>query len=90
MILRVGLLVLGILLFVFLGWGAVSTWVTVFAEGPSTPIPTSGHGGDDRGEGPAIVGAIVFTVFALLSAAAVVVSARAIAEVRRSRAERAP
>ena len=33
MILRVGLLIVGALLFVFLAWGAITTWIIVFSEG---------------------------------------------------------
>lgn len=82
MILRVGLLVIGVLLFAFLGWGAVSTWATVFAEGAGTAVPTSGPG-SDSGETPAIVGAIVFTIFALLAGAAAVVAGYSLAARRR-------
>jgi hypothetical protein len=85
MLLRLGLLVLSILLVVFLGWGAVSTWITVFREGPYTQIPTSGRGGGDRGEGPAIVGAITFTLFALASGAVAALAAASLARERRSR-----
>ncbi|GAB3603736.1 hypothetical protein [Microbacterium aureliae] len=73
MILRIGLLVLGALLLVFLGWGAVSSWITVFAEGAGTAVDTSGRG-TGSGETPAIVAAIIFTVFALLAAGAVAAS----------------
>ncbi|MDT0185085.1 hypothetical protein Q9S36_33380 [Microbacterium sp. ARD31] len=74
MILRVGLLVVGLLLLVFLGWGAISSWVTVFTVGPDAPLSASGRG-TGEGETTALVGAIVFTVFALLSAGAVLASA---------------
>ncbi len=84
MILRIGLLVLGILLFVFLGWGAVTTWITVFTEGAGTSVSTSGPG-SGSGESPAIVGAIVFTIFALLAGAAALVAGSALAKERRSR-----
>jgi hypothetical protein len=85
-ILRIGLLVLGVLLFVFLGWGAISTWITVFTEGADTSVGTSGPG-SGSGEAPAIVGAIVFTIFALLAGAAAVVAGYALAK-RRSDAAR--
>lgn len=81
MILRVGLLVLGVLLFFFLAWGAVTTWITVFTEGAGTAIDTSGPG-SGSGESPAIVGAIVFTVFALLAGAAAVVAGYSLAKGR--------
>ena len=82
MILRVGLLIVGALLFVFLAWGAISTWITGFSEGAGTSIVVSGPG-NDRGEGPALVGAIVFTLFALLAGAAAVVAGVALAKGRR-------
>ena len=82
MILRVGLLIVGALLFVFLAWGAITTWITVFREGAGTSIDVSGPG-NDRGEGPALVGAIVFTLFALLAGAAAVVAGVALAKGRR-------
>ncbi|MFB8145838.1 hypothetical protein ACFC1W_03735 [Microbacterium sp. NPDC056003] len=82
MILRVGLLIVGALLFVFLAWGAITTWITVFSEGAGTSIDVSGPG-NDRGEGPALVGAIVFTLFALLAGAAAVVAGVALAKGRR-------
>jgi len=81
MILRIGLLVLGVLLFVFLAWGAVSTWITVFTEGAGTAIDVSGPG-NDRGEGSALMGAIVFTAFALLAGAAAVVAGYSLAKGR--------
>lgn len=83
MILRIGLLVLGVILFFFLAWGAVSTWITVFTDGAGTSVPTSGPG-SDSGETPAVVGAIVFTIFALLAGAAAIVSGYAL--VKRPRA----
>lgn len=81
MILRIGLLVVGLLLFVFLGWGAISTWITVFTEGAGTSIDVSGPG-NDRGEGPAIAGAIIFTIFALLAGVAAVVAGYSLAKGR--------
>lgn len=85
--LRIGLLVVGVVLFAFLAWGAVATWVTVFTDGSGTSIPTSGHGGGDRGEGPAIVGAIIFTVFALMCGAAAFVAGRSLVRDRRGDAD---
>jgi hypothetical protein len=82
MILRIGLVVVGALLFFFLAWGAVDAWITVFTEGAGTPLPTSGPGGD-RGEGPAIVGAIMFTVFALMCGAAAVIAGYLLVKDRR-------
>lgn len=82
--LRWGLLIIGTLLFLALGWGAVQTWITVFAEGPAAMIDTSSRGGRS-GEGPAIVGALLFTLFALLSGVAGVVGGRDIIRVRRER-----
>lgn len=84
MILRVSLLVLGALLFVFLGWGAVQAWITVFAEGAGTAVDTSTRSGRS-GEAPAIVGALVFTFFALFAGAAAVVGGMGIARARRDR-----
>lgn len=65
----------------FLAWGAVSTWITVFTEGAGTAIDMSGPG-NDRGEGPAVIGAIVFTVFALLAGAAAAVAGYSLAKDR--------
>lgn len=73
MALRIGLFVGGLFVFVFLGIGAVSAWVEVFAAGPASTIPTTGISGRDS-ESPAIVGALVSTFFALVGAFAAAVA----------------
>lgn len=82
MFLRVGLLVLGIILFVFLGWAAISSWVTVFSEGASEVVDSNRIGGQSA-ETPALAAAITATAFALLSALAAVVAGVDLARRRR-------
>jgi hypothetical protein len=71
-ILRVGLLVVGLLLCVFLSVGAVQSWSALGAGESAVP-----------GETPTVVEAVIFTFFALFSAAAAVAGVIGIARMRR-------
>lgn len=85
MVLRIGLLVLGVLLFLFIGYGAIANWITVFTFGADYLVPTGGLG-SRTSDTPAIITALFSTFFSLVGAFAAIV---AIVDIRKRRRRRA-